>query len=63
MPSHCDVCVYFCVYSEEDGSGSASTTTPHEHTESDDTEQDNKHLLSPSSGNGEVAFIREVPRS
>lgn len=57
------VCLYFCVYSEEDGSGSASTTTPHEHTESDDTEQDNKHLLSPSSGSGEVAFIREVPRS
>lgn len=40
---------------------SFSTTTPREPTESDDAEQE-KHLLSPSAGSGEVAFIREVQR-
>ncbi|PHT51956.1 hypothetical protein CQW23_06418 [Capsicum baccatum] len=45
---------------EEDGSG--SSTTPHEPTESDDGDQDNKHLLSPPVGSREVAFIRETQR-
>ncbi|GAV72849.1 DUF862 domain-containing protein [Cephalotus follicularis] len=44
---------------EEDGTESLSTTTPHESTEIDDTEE--KHLLSsPSIGSGEVSFIKEV---
>lgn len=47
-------------YAEEDGSGSLSTTTALERTESDDTEQD-KHLLSPPAGS-DVAFIKEVER-
>ncbi|XP_019234065.1 PREDICTED: deSI-like protein At4g17486 isoform X2 [Nicotiana attenuata] len=46
----------------EDESGSMSTATPHEPTESEDGDQD-KHLLSPPVGNREVAFIRETPRS
>ncbi|KAF8406972.1 hypothetical protein HHK36_006093 [Tetracentron sinense] len=46
---------------EEDGSESFSTTTPREPTESDEADQD-KHLLSPSTGGGEVAFIKEVQR-
>lgn len=46
-------------YAEEDESGSLSTITAHEPTESDDMEQD-KHLLSPRAG--EVAFIKEVDR-
>ncbi|XP_059276855.1 deSI-like protein At4g17486 isoform X2 [Lycium ferocissimum] len=46
---------------EEDGSGSMSSTTLHEPTESDDGDQD-KHLLSPPVGSREVAFIREVQR-
>jgi hypothetical protein len=50
------------VCAEEDGSATTTTTTPREHTESDETEHDNKHLLSPSSGSGEVAFIKEVQR-
>nr|XP_016432306.1 PREDICTED: deSI-like protein At4g17486 [Nicotiana tabacum] len=47
---------------EEDESGSMSTATPHEPTESEDGDQD-KHLLSPPVGSREVAFIRETPRS
>ncbi|KAJ8527925.1 hypothetical protein K7X08_015376 [Anisodus acutangulus] len=46
---------------EEEGSGSMSSTTPHEPTESDDGDQD-KHLLSPPVGSREVAFIREAQR-
>lgn len=48
---------------EEDASGSLSTTTPQEPTESDDADADqDKHLLSPSAGSGEVAFIKEAQR-
>ncbi|XP_027071216.1 deSI-like protein At4g17486 [Coffea eugenioides] len=46
---------------EEDGSASVSSNTAHEATESEDGDQD-KHLLSPSPGYGEVAFIKEVSR-
>lgn len=52
----------FSLYPEEDESGSMSTATPHEPTESEDGDQD-KHLLSPPVGSREVAFIRETPRS
>lgn len=45
---------------EEDGTESLSTTT-HEPTESDDADQD-KLLLSPSAGNSEVSFVKEVQR-
>ncbi|XP_010278878.1 PREDICTED: deSI-like protein At4g17486 isoform X2 [Nelumbo nucifera] len=45
----------------EDGSETLSATTPCEATESDDADQD-KYLLSQSTGNGDVAFIREVQR-
>ncbi|KAF9613231.1 hypothetical protein IFM89_006332 [Coptis chinensis] len=48
-------------YSEEDVSESHSATTPREHIESDDADQD-KHLLSPSSGGAEIAFIKEAHR-
>ncbi|KAK2973632.1 hypothetical protein RJ640_029624 [Escallonia rubra] len=48
-------------YTEDDGSGSMSTTTLQEPTENDDADQD-KLLLSPSAGSGDVAFIKEVPR-
>ncbi|KAK9130779.1 hypothetical protein Sjap_011266 [Stephania japonica] len=44
---------------EEDMSESLSTATQHEPTESDDADQD-KHLLSPSSGVGDVIFIRSA---
>ncbi|XP_058206808.1 deSI-like protein At4g17486 isoform X1 [Rhododendron vialii] len=44
----------------EDGTESLSTTT-HEPTESDDADQD-KLLLSPSAGNSEVSFVKEVQR-
>ncbi|KAL3532374.1 hypothetical protein ACH5RR_005895 [Cinchona calisaya] len=45
---------------EEDGTASVSSTTAHEPTESEDGDQD-KHLLSPTPGYAEVAFIKEVP--
>ncbi|XP_031108770.1 deSI-like protein At4g17486 isoform X1 [Ipomoea triloba] len=47
--------------SKEDGSGSMSTVTPQEPTESEDGDQD-KHLLSPPRGSGEVCFIREISK-
>ncbi|XP_042510152.1 deSI-like protein At4g17486 [Macadamia integrifolia] len=47
--------------SEEDGSESLSTTTPHEMAESDDTDQD-KHLLSASDGGTELSFVKEFQR-
>lgn len=53
---------FLLFYAEEDASGSLSSNSPHEQTESDDSEKDNKQLLSPTSGSGEVAFIKEVPR-
>ncbi|KAF5749659.1 hypothetical protein HS088_TW04G01632 [Tripterygium wilfordii] len=43
---------------EEDGSESHATTTPRQSTEVD-TDQE-KHLLSPSSGGGEVSFVKEA---
>ncbi|TMW91911.1 hypothetical protein EJD97_013745 [Solanum chilense] len=46
---------------EEDGSGSMTSTTPHEPTESEDGDQD-KHLLSSPISSREVAFIRETQR-
>eukprot|EP00257_Ricinus_communis_P019135 XP_015578039.1 deSI-like protein At4g17486 isoform X4 [Ricinus communis] len=46
---------------EEDGSESLVTTTPRESTEIDDADQE-KHLLSPSAGSGEVAFIKETQK-
>ncbi|CAH9078799.1 unnamed protein product [Cuscuta epithymum] len=49
------------IYTDEDGSGSQSTLTPHERTDCDDGDQD-KHLLSPSSEGRGVAFLKEVPR-
>ncbi|XP_010276950.1 PREDICTED: deSI-like protein At4g17486 [Nelumbo nucifera] len=49
------------VYSEEEGSENLSGTTPHEATESDDADQD-KHLLSPSTGGGVKTFIKEAQR-
>ncbi|XP_015578037.1 deSI-like protein At4g17486 isoform X2 [Ricinus communis] len=45
----------------EDGSESLVTTTPRESTEIDDADQE-KHLLSPSAGSGEVAFIKETQK-
>nr|GMD87994.1 deSI-like protein At4g17486 isoform X1 [Ipomoea batatas] len=50
------------LYTDEDGSGSLSTITPHsqERTESDDGDQD-KRLLSPT-GSGVVSLVKEVPR-
>ncbi|KAK9098844.1 hypothetical protein Syun_025889 [Stephania yunnanensis] len=47
--------------SEEDVSETLSTATQHEPTESDDADQD-KHLLSPSSGAGDVIFIKSPER-
>ncbi|KAG6739570.1 hypothetical protein POTOM_057171 [Populus tomentosa] len=44
---------------EEDGSDSLATTTPYESTEIDDTDQE-KHLLSPSTVSGDVAFVKEA---
>ncbi|XP_065851051.1 deSI-like protein At4g17486 [Euphorbia lathyris] len=46
-------------YMEEDGSESLMTTTPRESTEIDEDQE--KHLLlSPNSGGGEVAFVKEA---
>ncbi|KAI4380060.1 hypothetical protein MLD38_006289 [Melastoma candidum] len=45
-------------YSDEDGVESPSTGTPHESTEMDDTDQE-KHLLSPTTVDGAVTFIKE----
>ncbi|XP_022899559.1 deSI-like protein At4g17486 isoform X1 [Olea europaea var. sylvestris] len=50
---------YHAAYTEDDGSGSSSSATPHEPTESEDGDQDK--LLLPSLG-GDVAFIKEFPR-
>ncbi|KAH8482271.1 hypothetical protein H0E87_029651 [Populus deltoides] len=44
---------------EEDGSDSLATTTPYESTEIDDTDQE-KHLLSPGTVSGDVAFVKEA---
>ncbi|KAL9376656.1 hypothetical protein Peur_030776 [Populus x canadensis] len=44
---------------EEDGSDSLVTTTPYKSTEIDDTDQE-KHLLSPSTVSGDVAFVKEA---
>ncbi|XP_011008877.1 PREDICTED: deSI-like protein At4g17486 [Populus euphratica] len=44
---------------EEDGNDSLATPTPYESTEIDDTDQE-KHLLSPSTGSGDVAFVKEA---
>lgn len=44
----------------EDGTESSSVDSPHEHTESEDTDQDKVLLLSPKPGYADVAFIREV---
>ncbi|CAH9079871.1 unnamed protein product [Cuscuta europaea] len=49
------------IYTDEEGSGSQSTLTPHERADCDDRDQD-KHLLSPSGGGCGVAFVKEVPR-
>lgn len=46
----------------EDGTESLTTTTPRESTEIDDTDQE-KHLLSPSSGGGDVSFVKEAQKS
>ncbi|KAH8482270.1 hypothetical protein H0E87_029651 [Populus deltoides] len=43
----------------EDGSDSLATTTPYESTEIDDTDQE-KHLLSPGTVSGDVAFVKEA---
>ncbi|KAL2553590.1 DeSI-like protein [Forsythia ovata] len=51
---------YHHSYTEEDGSGSSSSATPHEPTESEDGDQDK--LLPPLGGSGDVAFIKEFPR-
>lgn len=49
-------------YNEEDGTGSFSTNcTHHEPIDSDDGDQD-KFLLSPTPGNADVAFIKEVSK-
>lgn len=45
----------------EDGSESLSIISAHEPTESDETDPD-RHLLSPTSGGGEVCFIKEGHR-
>lgn len=45
--------------SEEDGSESQSTATTREPTESDEADQVDKHLLSPTMGGMEVSFVRE----
>ncbi|CAA3007819.1 Hypothetical predicted protein [Olea europaea subsp. europaea] len=49
---------YYAAYSEEDGSGSSSSATPHEPTESEDGDHDK--LLQQLGG--DVALIKEVPR-
>ncbi|KAK6945059.1 PPPDE peptidase domain [Dillenia turbinata] len=49
-------------FSGEDGSESVSTNTPCDPTESDDADQDNRQLLSPSPGSGEVSFVKEISR-
>ncbi|CAA2988964.1 Hypothetical predicted protein [Olea europaea subsp. europaea] len=49
---------YHAAYTEDDGSGSSSSATPNEPTESEDGDQDK---LLPSLG-GDVAFIKEFPR-
>lgn len=46
---------------EEDGSESLSTATPRESMEIDDNDQE-KFLLAPSAGSGEVAFVREATK-
>lgn len=46
---------------EEDGSESLSTATPRESTEIDDNDQE-KLLVTPSAGSGEVAFVREATK-
>lgn len=46
---------------EEDGSESLSTATPRESMEIDDKDQE-KFLLAPSAGSGEVAFVREATK-
>lgn len=46
---------------EEDGSESLSTATPRESTEMDDNDQE-KLLVTPSAGTGEVAFVREATK-
>ncbi|KAL4302687.1 hypothetical protein GQ457_10G000200 [Hibiscus cannabinus] len=43
----------------EDGSESASTSTPRDSPEIEDTDQE-KHLLSSKDGNSEIAFIKEA---
>ncbi|KAI4380438.1 hypothetical protein MLD38_006630 [Melastoma candidum] len=45
-------------YSDEDASESISNTTPRESAEVYDTDQE-KHLLSPPGGSGEVVFVKE----
>lgn len=46
---------------EEDGSESLSTATPRESTEMDDNDQE-KLLVTSSTGTGEVAFVREATK-
>ncbi|KAE8718784.1 hypothetical protein F3Y22_tig00109987pilonHSYRG00012 [Hibiscus syriacus] len=43
----------------EDGAESASTSTPRDSPEIDDTDQE-KHLLSSNDGNSEISFIKEA---
>ncbi|XP_074379174.1 deSI-like protein At4g17486 [Apium graveolens] len=47
---------------DEDVSGSPSINMSQELSDSEDSDKDNKQLLSPLSRNGEVAFIKEVQR-
>ncbi|KAK9026879.1 hypothetical protein V6N11_066738 [Hibiscus sabdariffa] len=46
-------------YHDIDGSDSASTSTPRDSPEIEDTDQE-KHLLSSKDGNSEIAFIKEA---
>ncbi|XP_022749725.1 deSI-like protein At4g17486 isoform X2 [Durio zibethinus] len=48
-------------YHEMDGTESLSTTTPHDSTELDDTDQE-KHLLSPKDENLDIAFVKEAQK-
>lgn len=57
------VCLlHFLLYIDEDVSVSPSINTSQELSDSEDSDKDNKQLLSPVSRNGEVAFIKEVQR-
>ncbi|XP_034699461.1 deSI-like protein At4g17486 [Vitis riparia] len=48
--------------SEEEGSESVSTATPHDPTESDDADQDKLQLISQSAGSEELSFVKEAQR-